>query len=309
MILFGKNKSKIPTWASFFTEKEYTAFISEIESCFRKIINSPYNINDGVVVFQEEVYGISQMGLFNLAKMCKQNKRANYAGIISDHFDILRKSYEFNQEFKKIERDFEQICKYIAVRLYDVEYLSATSRDNFISKKIAGELFAVLVFDFPDTIIHIKPTQIEQWNKSVNELFEVGIENVKKNYKLDINVVEFGPEKESLYVCETPHFFAPNIVFELRSHEELIGKGGCLVAIPNRNIALVYPINNLNVVNVVNSLCVTVPNLYDNNPGMLTKEIYWCFEGKITLLPYTIENKKICFTPPVDFIELLNSLQ
>lgn len=304
MGLFSK-KEIVPEWASFFTGNQYTAFMAALDSCLQKMLNVAYEIEDGIVVLEENEYMQGNLGLYNLAQICRQNELADYPQIIAGYLNMAIEVNKFENEFKKIEKDFDQIRQYIAVHLYDSEYIDYVGKENFISRRFTGELFAALVFDLPNTLKIIKPELIELWNKTADELFEIGLGNVRRNYETSVEATEFGPEKDILYVCKAEHFFATNVLFELEKHNGLIGKGGSLVAAPNRNIALIYPINDLRVSVMVNNLCFAVPRLF-NNPGSLTKEIYWYKDGKFISLPYNLDKKKINL--PEEFIGLLNSL-
>ena len=186
--------------------------------------------------------------------------------------------------------------------------MASIGKQYFIGKDFVGELFAAIVYDFPNIITNIKPEQIIPWNKTLEELFDIGLENVRNNYITNVETVEFGSNKDVIYSCETEHLFATNVLFELEKHDGLIGKFGSLVAVPNRSIALIYPINDLKVVGVIKSMCLSVPKLYDNNPGSLTKEIYWYLNNSFVILPYESTRKGVIFSPPDEFITMLNSL-
>lgn len=253
-------------------------------------------------------YLTGELWLIALAKTCKQNKLANYRQIIESHFNEVLEFRKFQKEFEKIKEDFEQIKQYFAVSVLDRKYIEASGMESFVYKKITDELFAVLVFDFPHTVMTIKPEELKAWGKTEYELFKVGIENASKNYVPKAVTVEIGLNKDILYVFEEDHFFVLNILFELENHENLIGKGGCLVATPGRSFAIIYPINDLSVVRVVNNLCIIVPEIYNTYSTPLINEIYWYKEGKFTVLPYENYNKSLKFFPPDEFTEMLRSL-
>ena len=312
MSLFDRKKVNVPEWASFFSEEEYTTFLEAIGSYFRKTLNISYEIHDGVInlVDGDNLFGLGQFGLVNLAQNCKQNKPTAYREIIANHFGCLIESVKFKKEFAKIEKDFEKVKDYIAVRLYDKEYLSSGGMNHLLIKNIAGELFAALVFDFPRAVVTVSLEEAAPWGKTIDELFEIGLENIRRSYRINREIIESGEEKDAIIACEAEHFFVPNILFDLDKHNEFVGKGGALVAAPTRNIVLIYPINDFNVVRVLNNFFNAAFGLYSNNPGRLTKEVYWYKDGKFTQLPYEIDGdkKENRFKPPQEFIDLLLSL-
>lgn len=117
MGLFEK-KVVVPKWAAFFSEKEYSVFIKAVDSYLKDNLKLMYEIEDGVVRTEEKLYGLSNMGLNNVARMCHRVKAEEYSKIIENHFNVLKEASAFKMEFKKIEMDFEQARKYLAVRIY-----------------------------------------------------------------------------------------------------------------------------------------------------------------------------------------------
>jgi hypothetical protein len=309
MSFINRKKGSIPPWASFFSETEYAAFLSAIDSFFQNTLHLPYTIQDGAVIPAENEYNLNCLGLTNLARICKQNEPVDYPEIVASHFNGMIEAEKFQKEFDKTVTDYDRVKQYIAVRLYDEGYFSSIGKEAYMSREFAGELVAVLVFDLPHTVCNIKPEQAAPWGKTEDELFEAGLDNVRRNYEIKAEAAEFGADGDFIYACEAAHFFATNVLFDLDKHARLVGKGGALVAAPNRHITLVYPICDMKkVVGMINNLCVAVPGIYDNNPGALTKEIYWYKDGRFLPLPYKFDNKRISFYPPEEFVELLNGL-
>lgn len=308
MGIFGKKKSIVPEWASFFSDKEYDAFVKAIDLYFREKLKLSYELREGAILVPENEYGFQKLGLGNLAQICRQNNVNEYPVIVNAHFDSTVESQRFQNEFSKIEKDYDQIEPYLAVRLYDAEYLSAIGTDGVVGKPFSGELHAVLVFGFPHSVINVQPEQILHWGKTKEALMETGLSNVRKNYEIHVEAVELGPEKDRIYLCESNHFFAGNILFDLDSRDGFVGKYGALTAVPNRSTALVYPIEDSRMIQVLNQLFGVVLGIYNDHPGSLSREIYWYRNQQFMPLPYSIENRKVQFYPPDAFIELLNTL-
>lgn len=306
--LFKKKTNEIivPEWASFFDSKEYVLFIEEVENYFKNL-NIQYELSDGQVIAGENKFGFNHLGLLNLAQVCKQEELKYYKEIISRHFNTLIKANQFDKEFEKIANNFEEVKKYVGVRLYDNEYLAAIGKENTIGKDFAGDIYETLIFDFPDSIINIKPEQATAWNKTVEELFEVGIENIKHNYPLTVTKEDFG--EFSVWFVDTEHFFAPNIVFDLENRKELIGSKGSLIGLPHRHVAIIYPIENLEVVKAINGLIPTIYGMNQEGPGSLSNNLFWYKDKVFTELPYKVEDNKLQFFPPDNFLELLNELK
>lgn len=305
--LFKKKASQntTPEWASFFDDAEYTSFIEEIERFF-KSLNVKYRLENGFVEVEESVFGSNILGLTNVAQVCKQEGKKHFRETIALHFDALIKAEAFDKTFKTIINQFDEIKQYVGVRLYHHDYLAEVGKENAIVKDFAGDIYAVLVFDLPHSVVSIKPEQAAVWNKSQDELFEIGLSNIEQEYPVDISkelIDEF-----QIWLVQADHFFAPNVVFDLENRPELVGRNGSLVGLPHRHAAIIYPIESIEVVKAVNRLMPIVYGMNQEGPGSLSNHLFWYHKKSFSSLPYKIQESKLQFYPPDDFVALLNEL-
>lgn len=306
--LFKKknNESERPKWASAFNEEEYSIFKFEIDNYFNKL-NVDYKFGEGVIEINENIFGFGILGLTNVLQFCKQEKPKQYRQIISDHFDSMIRAHKFDDEFNKIVSDFEKIKQYIGVRLYDNEYVANIGQELTIGKNFAGDIYSMIVFDLPDSVINIKPEQTSEWGITNEELFIIGLDNIKAKYPLTISRENFG--EFEIWFIQGEHFFTANVVFDLENRKELIGSKGSLVGLPHRHSAIIYPIENLETVKAINGIIPTIYGMNQEGPGSLSNKLFWYRDGKYTELPYKLENEKLQFFPPDSFVELLNELK
>jgi hypothetical protein len=300
------DKTNVPEWASFFDEKEYSLFINEIDNYFKNL-NIQFEIGDGQIHVNENEFGFSNLGLMNVAQVCKQEDKKYYKEIIGEHFNSMIRANKFDKEFEIIADNFEEVKKYIGVRLYDNDYVAHIGKELTIGKDFAGDIYSMIVFDFPDSVLSINPERTTAWNKTTDELFEVGISNIKSKYPLTITKESFG--EFSIWFVQGEHFFTPNIVFDIENRQELIGSKGSLVGLPHRHSAIIYPIENLEVVKAINGLIPTIYGMNQEGPGSLSNNLFWYKDKTFTQLPYKIEEGKLQFYPPDNFVELLNELK
>lgn len=167
--------------------------------------------------------------------MCKQGEQTYYGKVISEHFESMERGQAFREGLEKIENDYEKIKQYIAVRLYPTHYMDNLPKDICLGKQFTEDIYAMLVFDMPDTISNIKPDQAEKWGKTFEDLFEVGVKNTKHNNPLEISTFSF--DDFDIWFAQGEHFFVPNIVFELPHRPDLLGEHGALVGLPHRHDA------------------------------------------------------------------------
>ncbi|MET3502946.1 hypothetical protein ABIC45_004583 [Mucilaginibacter rubeus] len=300
-----RNNVVAPKWASFFSDAEYRDFIKAIDKFFYKK-NISYKIEDDASIkVGPNDFGLNILGLTNVAQLCKQDERRNYYELISGHFDALIRTYLFDKDFNAIVDDYETIEKYLATRLYPLGYLEYGGEENKIYSMIAGEIAKVLVFDLPDAIQTITPEQAEKWNKTYDELFEKGVENVRQKYPCGISREKIG-EFEVL-LAQGDHFFAPNIVFDLEK-QSLVGNWGAIIGVPHRHAAIIYPLETLAVVNAVTSIIPVVDNMSKQGPGGVSNNLIWYKDGVFEQLRYKIENNNIEIYPSEKFLEVLNNM-
>lgn len=305
--LFKKNKDKpeVPEWASFFNGSEYSDFLKAIDNYFNKN-KITYELGDGMLTAGENNFGFTTLGLTNVAQVCKQDKPRNYDNIVSEHFESMVRANLFDAEFKKIVHDFDKVKKYIGVRLYPCDYAATIGKELTIGKDFAGDIYAMLVFDLPDSITNVQPEQAKKWGKSLDDLFAVGLQNIKSNYPLDISQQKFN--EFTIWFIQGDHFFTPNIVLDLNNYPKFVGSKGSLIGIPHRHSVIIYPIENIEAVTAINQLIPTIYGMNAEGPGSVSNNLFWYKDGHFENLPYKIEDKKLQFFPPDNFVELLNTL-
>jgi len=294
--VFGRKKEPVSVLESILGKKGHLLFIAAVKNYFDQRLE-PYIVEEDMIQLQDG----SKFGLVNLAQICTRAKPDEYHLIIREHFDMMFQNQAFRESLAF--DDFESIEKYLAVRIYDSEYLSAIDEETIIRRPLTGEVFIVLVFDFPHVIENIKREDADKWGKTDDELFEIGKKNVRKNYRFETAEVDF--DKDKVLAVETDHFFAPNILLELEQRPELLGKGGTIVAIPTRSLALIYPIRDMKVVSALTMFFNSVPRIFAAGPGSLTQEVFWYRNGQFESLNYT-PGKKTSFTPSEEFLALIN---
>jgi hypothetical protein len=309
MGLFSRKKDSVPQWASFFSAKEYAVFIGAVTN-YADALGVAWENRDGILVLLQGEFADHQYGLDNLARLCKQNHISEYPQIVAGHFDSMLAGQRFENEFRQNLADFEYVRPYIAVRVYGADYLEIIQQDDFAGRPLADGLFAAIVYDFPSTVSLAQLSETTPWGKTVDELIALGLENVRKGYDFPIIPMASGEgaEREVMFVCETEHIFAANILLDLDRHPGLVGPSGALVIAPSRNAVICYPINDLKVVQAVNFMSGMAANNFAESPGPLSDKLYWYKDGVFTVIPYQFKNDELSVMPPQEFVEMLNSL-
>ena len=320
MFSFFKKKEKthptpeiidIPAWASFFTPEEYTTFLAGVDSYF-KGMNVTFKLDEGTIEVDPEAFPFSQLGLHNIAQVCKQHAIEEYAERINGHFTTMLKALEFDKTFDQNITDFEKVKQYLAVRLYNEEYMTYIGSLNeeeeiTVHRFVADDVYAMLVFDLPDAIRNVQLSHVLDWNRDEDELFSIGLANTRENYPMQLTREDMGGF--TIWFANNDHFFTGNIVYELEDRPELLGSKGALIAIPHRHSALIYPIGDLDVINAIQKMIPAAYGMHEEGPGSLTPNLFWYHRGIFTRLPYEVREEKLHFIPPDNFLEMLNQLE
>jgi hypothetical protein len=297
----------VPQWADFFNEAQYSQFINTVGAYFRSKGVS-YSLHTGAIVrLCDKSYGVEKIGLLNLAQTCKRLPSASWSEMVEKHFEGMRIAADFEKEFQKKAHDFSFVKDHIAVRFYHSDYVAAIKDGLTIGKQIAEGIYAMLVFDFPHSVINVRPEQTIQWGKTYEELFEEALENVRKKYSFRLTEERLAEVK--VYLIAEDHFYAPNIILKLADHANLVSDRGILLGIPNRHAALMYPVRDAEVLTAVNRLIPVINGMYKDGPGSISDKLYWYHQDRFITLPYTMDEKNIQFYPPEEFVEMLKLME
>lgn len=305
--MFGFFKKKaVPEWASFMDKRQYAEFIKALEAFLQSHGASEYKIDDGVLLFYDEgPFGLERAGLQNLAQVCAQNQPENYPEITFAHFESLRKSNEFFQNFDNELQDFEKVKSYLGVRLQGGEYIR-TLPDSIVFREIAEDLYRQLVFDLPDAVRSVHPDEAAAWPLSEDELFELAQANIRQNYPLEKQWYDH--EETGFWMVAADHYFSPNIIFDMEKYEDLLGPQGALIGLPHRHGVLIHPIKTLMVLKAVSAMIRACRNMHAAGPGSITPNLFWYKDGRFTNLPYVVGKDNIEFQSPDVFTDMLKTL-
>ena len=181
MFSFFKKKKDypaVPSWASAFNPEEYSAFLEALDKYFTRH-KITYELIPGGIKAGPNDHGFSTLGLTNLMQVCKQDRVKRYPELVSGHFDGLARAQKASAAFEKLTEDYAQVKKFLGVRLYPKDYLANLGNDITVGRDFGGDIYAMLVYDLPDTVQNVTPAQAAKWGKSFEELFATGIQNIK----------------------------------------------------------------------------------------------------------------------------------
>ncbi|MCI0639108.1 MAG: hypothetical protein L0Y72_28305 [Gemmataceae bacterium] len=296
-----------PAWADFFTAAQYQRFRQLVSDYFTQQ-NRSFDFGDGVIKVEDGDDGAKQQyGLMNLAQMCHRNDEAEWAEIIADHFRTMEKSQKEQKVLEQRIDDFSRVEELLAVRIWPEDYLDSLDRDKLLHRQDLPGTISALVFDLPSSVRNVTPEEAESWGKSTDELFTIGLANVKENCIPNISEEELG-EGVRLTLFADESFFVASHALLLEEHPDAIGAFGALLGIPHRHVLLAYPIEDSRVLQAVQMMIPIIMGMERDGPGSISRRLYWYNQGDFTDLAYKLEGNTLNFAPPDDFVEMLNLL-
>jgi hypothetical protein len=180
----------------------------------------------------------------------------------------------------------------------------AAPDDLLVIRAMAAGVKAVLVLDRPDSIAFVPPEVVDKWGKSVDELFELALANVREQDKPEANLVK-GSEIRVL-TGESP--FVTAWALMLGGLFDPMPRHGGLVAMPQSRVLFFLPIVDVSIAPTIGPLIALSDGLFKKGPDSLSPNLYWWHDGSLTHLPGGVSERGVEFTPPDEFLEVLQSL-
>jgi hypothetical protein len=316
----GDTAGKSPEWASMFVPEEWAWFIATLASDLEhRGLAHRVDMEAGCVHVDVRGSVPNVLGLQNLAQICRSRPRAEWPDAIRHHFDVAF-DVKDGATAEELAKDWDLARDKVKLRLYREDHLPNVP---LVTWHVAEGLVAVLTFDLPDTVISVRRPDRERWPVMDEDVYETALENVRRDGLLPSNRIDVG-DGASVFVLEggSTFFAASHALFledylfnrNLGKDGDFVGEHGALIAIPQRHVVIYHPIDDLRVFPAIQSMLVTAANMFAEGPGSISADLYWlppedhATDDLLVRLPCERTDDALRFTPPPEFVELLNSL-
>ncbi len=301
---FWRRKPKEPApWTGPFSPAEYAAFV-EVVRAELAALGAEGRLEDGYVTVESSEWR-GRYGLENLAQLCRQHPRREWPGIVRAHLASLGRAQRAHAA--GVARTFDEAAPLLALRLWPAEFLQQVPREHVLYREDLPGTVTVLVYDLPETIQQVRPEETTGWGKATDELFALGLDNVRRKPRPQIRRAEL-PGGVRLTVFSGNSFFVATEALRLAQFPGCTGRHGALVGVPTRHALLAYPIDGAQVVKAMLLLVPVILGIYGQGPGAVSPRLYWYHEGRFEDLPYILKDRQPQFAPPAEFIALIRSL-
>ena len=293
-----------PDWTGGMSGDEYRAFIAAVEAEQRRRDKTFRIEDDGLFVDQPGGGEPQVFGLSNLAQLCHQLDRSEWATAIESHFNNLDAAIAEDAAYN----DLENARPFLKVRVYPHEALPPEAHEKLVMRPLTNDLLAALVLDLPSTVRSLNTDVVAGWAAPTDELWELGLDHLRAEMptyardevKIDGNV--------PVQVVTGDSFFVASQVVRFG---EIVGDAanGAIVLVPTRHTIAWHPLSSGQAaIKAVQGMIGIGHEMYQHGPGSVTPNLYWWRNGVLTVLPASIDKGKVNFYPPDDFMEMLNGL-
>jgi len=305
---FFGSRDDVPDWAKFFEPDDYRAFLEAVDDELRRR-ELPFELGDGTVLVSPPGGEPADYGLLNLAQTCHATGRTEWASTIREHFDNAFRSSRDSEDLDAKAGSLDAIRPHLKVRLYHTDYRDQMGETGLVHREPAEGLIETLVYALPGSVRTVPPDHLGRWGVSKDELFRIGLANVKAERPAPaLQTFEVG-KGAGLRALVGDSFFTASHVLFLEDYLQPPSPFGAVVAVPHRHAVLFHAIVDMRVMEAVNSMITIAFGMYQEGPGSLSPGLYWWKPGSLTLLPSKVTATSISFAPPPPFVdEVLNKV-
>lgn len=296
-----------PPWAYNLDAQAFHTFIALVERYFaERHIPVQVRVEEGVVQPKLGPFGhTSVLGLQNVAQSCAQVAVERWPSLIAEHFDCIFAVSGDQNALTVDVGDFSKVSERLRARLYPLDLLSQSVET--IHRPGPEGTIEVIVLDLPTTVRTISRSEARSWPIETEELFEIGRRNLRAAGLLEHTPVVAQSGVEVYLYSGDPYYAASHVLF-LDTYLPNDLPHGALVGIPRRDVILLHIIRNIGVTEAIGMMLQAIIGMYADGPGSLSPNLYWFQHGQFDMLPYTLDDNMVDFSPPPDFAWLLDRL-
>ena len=279
----------------------YQEIRSLVEKHLREL-GIKYEFIDKYEIEMEDSSSIrSEMNIQNLIRYCLEYYE-NKEELVKEFIDNLLESFRNSIEKTEEKKIFDLNKEYIGIRFIHEDYFPEELWNESIKFLKIGDIWLILFLDQEKYTRTITEDEAKYWKKSKAELFEIGYENMLKKYQYTTELVDI--QNIPVYVIDQEHYFGSLILLELCERNNLMGKYGSVMAVPNMHETFIYPIENKGIKNVTDCFLRLAVFRYEK-PRPFTRNLFWYYNEKFHVLQVEKIENAINFFPSRDFSDLL----
>lgn len=299
--LFRKNKifdRKRPDfYEGIVTAKEYADILKMSEKeCLR--IGKITSIQAGTIkVIEFENEDKHNFQLDNLVRKCHYYKKVDWPEIIKSHFG--RFPIDKNKA-KFLSKDFEYARPLLKVLVRSDKAIP----EEMVYRKDIPCTSSFLILDYDERFHFLMEKDIQEWNISKTELFEIALANIGIE---EIDIQEnLWADKFDLFSFFSGDFSASFMLELAKNAPFAIGTFGAVVAIPTKGSAFTHPLNENTAIAFIGSFDDTFTTFHKEDEIPVSNQYYWFYKGAFEIFPTVKKEKKTYIEIPRNLVKLLD---
>lgn len=255
-------------------------------------------INDGEIIIEvnnEEQHRY----LDNLVRLLSSNDKKSWKELIYEHFDKLK---DHNSAYNYLFKDFDYASQFLRVLIKpdDIDFFHDVS--NNVHRIDFPKTITLLVIEFENQFRYILRNEIEEWGKTEEELFKIGIANIPAG-EIEIKEYLFS-DKFTVYIFFSGDYSSAFLLDLENNADYSIGTFGSLLAIPTKGTAYTHPIESNDILDLIQTLYPTIQEFYNEDPGSITTNFYWYYNNKIEIFPIEEDENGAMIKIPYNLVNL-----
>jgi hypothetical protein len=211
-------------------------------------------------------------------------------------------------EFEVVDMPYQDARSMLKIRLYPESMLQGhVDEAPVVARHLAPGLLAVVARDLPETVEAVPREHAAAWGIPDDELFRLGYANVADQDQPQVQTRRLDPGFELTTLSSDSFFTTTNALWPDR-YLQVFSATGALVGVPHRHSVLVHSIRDFSALYAINLMLVSLDRMFRQGPGSLSPSLYWWRPGSFTLLPGDVVEGQVRFSPPSEFVQVLNRL-
>ncbi len=243
------------------------------------------------------------IGLVNLAQLCRQSPGDDWVDVIGHHVKTIAK---LGGAEPLHPRDFAEARPMLRLRLQPPDLVAAGEWDNLVWREDFPGTRTTLVIDGAKSTSSVQPSELEAWGISAEAAFAAALANARGSMPPERSEVDL--EATLIHVLEDPRgdIYTANEIFLLDRWPEFAGSAGTLVAIPRRDVVMALPLEPGIDLAVVNRFALLAARICASGPYSIAPHLYWFDAGKMRCVGVRLEQNELHLGVPKEFGELLS---
>jgi hypothetical protein len=295
----SKNRGRTPAWASFFTPGQHAEFVQLVASGLAKR-GLRAHLDEGSAIVRREGQPDQRMGLVNLAQMCLETDRSKWPSVIDQFLDSMAKTRTDPEGLLRQLADYEAMKTKIKVRLHGDDYLKHPHAALLCLRELVPGIAQMLVCDLGHANVSLPAEFPRKWGRSLDELFALGVENVKAEPPL--HAAKGAPSGGNAVdmLTSDSNYAATHALFFERYLEKGTGYGA-LVGVPNRHVLFRHVLRDRSVAEAMAFLIEAIRDQFRKGPGAISQQLYWWRGGELRVVPTLLKGSELVVAPGEEF--------